>query len=101
VIGADGALTLAEGTLISYNQTDDRTRSDTMLKPQRVTFDELSERLRVYEQKYGYSTIQFYRRYRDGELGDDDDFMLWAGLYHLYLTSLPVRQFMQSETAAA
>ena len=53
-----------------------------MLKSQHVTFDELSERLRTYEQKYGYSTIQFYRRYRDGELdGDDDDLMLWAGLY--------------------
>jgi len=21
--------------------------------------------------------------------------MMWAGLYHLYLTSLPIRQFMQ------
>jgi len=58
-----------------------------MLKTQHVTFDELNERLRDYEQKYGYSTIQFYRRYRDGELGDDDDLMMWAGLYHLYLTS--------------
>ena len=72
-----------------------------MLQSQRVNFDELSEQLRAYEQKYGYSTIQFYRRFRDGELGDDDDLMLWAGLYHLYLTSLPVRQFMQSELAAA
>ncbi len=36
-------------------------------------------------------TIEFFRRYRDGELGDDDDMMMWAGLYHLYLTSLPVR----------
>ena len=35
---------------------------------QRVTFGELSERLRAYELKYGYSTIEFYRRYRDGEL---------------------------------
>ena len=72
-----------------------------MLTPQRVTFDELNERLHGYETKYGYSTIDFYRRYRDGELGDDDDFMMWAGLYHLYLTSLPVRQFMQSELAPA
>jgi hypothetical protein len=63
-----------------------------MLKSQRVTFDELSERLRTYQQKYGYSTIQFYRRYRDGVLGDDDGLMLWAGLYHLYLTALPVRR---------
>ena len=55
-----------------------------MLKTQHVTFDELNERLRDYEQKYGYSTIQFYRRFRDGELGDEDDLMMWAGLYHLY-----------------
>jgi hypothetical protein len=66
-----------------------------MFKPQRLTFDELSERLRAYEQRYGYSTIEFYRRFHSGELGDDDDLMMWAGLYHLYLTSLPVRQFMQ------
>ena len=72
-----------------------------MVSAQRLTFSELSERLRAYEQKYGYSTIEFYRRYRDGELGDDDDLMMWAGMYHLYLTSLPVRQFMQSELAAA
>jgi hypothetical protein len=27
-----------------------------MFKPQRLTFEELSERLREYERKYGYST---------------------------------------------
>lgn len=70
-----------------------------MFKSQRLTFEELSERLRVYERKYGYSTIEFYRRFQHGELGDDDDLMMWAGLYHLYLTSLPVRQFMQSNLA--
>lgn len=62
-----------------------------MMTPQRVTFDELTDRLHVYEQKYGYSTIEFYQRYRDGKLGDDDDLLMWAGLYHLYLTSLPAR----------
>jgi hypothetical protein len=67
------------------------------LKSQRLSFDELSERLRAYEHKYGYSTIEFYRRFQSGELGDDDDLLMWAGLYHLYLTSLPVRQFMQGE----
>ncbi len=72
-----------------------------MFKSKRLTFDELCERLRQYELKYGYSTIEFYRRFESGELGDDDDLMLWAGLYHLYLTSLPIRQFMQKETIAA
>lgn len=54
-----------------------------MITPRRVTFQELNERLCAYEEKYGYSTIEFYRRYHDGELGDDDDLMMWAGLYHL------------------
>jgi len=62
-----------------------------MFEPTRLTFDELSERLRTCERKYGYSTIEFYRRYESGELGGDDDLMMWAGLYHLYLTSPPVR----------
>ncbi len=70
-------------------------------RPKRLTFEELSERLREYEHKYGYSTIEFYRRFQSGELGDDDDLMMWSGLYHLYLTSLPVRQFKKSEVASA
>ena len=72
-----------------------------MMTVKYLTFNELSEQLRGYERKYGYSTIEFYRRFQDGELGDDDDLMMWAGIYHLYLTSLPVRQFMQGELAAA
>ena len=58
-----------------------------MFKPKRLTLDELVERLRAFELKYGYSTIEFYRRFENGELGDDDDLMMWAGLYHLYLNS--------------
>ena len=72
-----------------------------MLAPDHISFEDLSDRLRAYEQRYGYSTIEFFRRFERGELGDDDDLMMWMGLYHLYLTSHPVRQFMQRETAAA
>ena len=72
-----------------------------MLRPETLTFEELSDCLREYEERYGYSTIEFYRRYQDGELGDDEDLMLWAGYYHLYLTSLPVRQLMQHAPATA
>jgi hypothetical protein len=71
-----------------------------MFKPQYLDFDELSERLRSYELKYGHSTIEFYRRYHDGELGDDDDLMMWAGLYHLYLTSLPIPTVILAPPAA-
>jgi len=70
------------------------------LEPRRVSFQELSQRLADLESKYGYSTIEFYRRYQDGEIGDDDAWLTWAGLYHLYLTSLPVRQLMFSSASA-
>jgi hypothetical protein len=52
-------------------------------KSKRLTFEELSERLREYERKYGYSTIEFYRRFQSGDLGDDDDLMMWSGLVQL------------------
>lgn len=71
------------------------------LRPQRVEFVELSRLLDEYERKHKFSTIEFFRRYIAGEFGDDDEMMLWAGLYHLYLTSLPVRQFMQTTLPTA
>ncbi len=72
-----------------------------ILKPRQVGFSELTQMLGQYEHKYKFSTIEFFRRHSMGELGDDDDFMMWAGIYHLYLTSHPVRQFMQTDTVLA
>ena len=57
-------------------------------KSKRLTFEELSEWLREYERKYGYSTIEFYSRFQSGDLGDDDDLMMWNGIYHLYMTQV-------------
>jgi len=72
-----------------------------MLKPQPVNFFELTRMLQEFEHKYGYSTIEFYRRFMAGELGDDEEMMLWAGLYHLYLTTEPIRQFACKEPVPA
>lgn len=71
------------------------------LKPRKVDFLELTRMLEKYERKFGYSTIEFFRRYSEGKLGDGDEYMTWAGVYHLYLTSLPVRQFMRNDVALA
>ncbi|HLA88580.1 MAG TPA: hypothetical protein VJL10_11185 [Anaerolineales bacterium] len=71
------------------------------LKPRKVDFAELTRMLEKYERKFGYSTIEFFRRYSEGKLGDSDEFMMWAGVYHLYLTSLPVRQFMRNDIVLA
>ena len=64
-------------------------------KPRKIEFSELTRLLSDYERKYSLSTIEFFRRYSAGELGDDDGLMMWAGVYHLYLTSHPVRRFMR------
>jgi hypothetical protein len=71
------------------------------MKARRLSFAELSRRLNKLERKHGYSTIQFFRLFESGKLGHDDEYMTWAGLYHLYLTSLPVRQFMRAELLPA
>lgn len=72
-----------------------------LFEPRKVGFGELTRMLGDYERKYRFSTIEFFRRYMAGELGDDDDLMMWAGTYHLYLTSHPVRQFMRDGAALA
>ncbi len=39
--------------------------------------------LQTFEQKYGLSSEVFYQRYERGEMGDDEDFMVWAGLVEM------------------
>jgi hypothetical protein len=68
-----------------------------MFKPKKLSFEEISQKLSEYEKIFGYSTIEFYHQYQNGNLGDSQEMLMWAGLYHLYLTSLPIRQFMQKE----
>jgi len=40
--------------------------------------------LKAFEQQYPYTTQQFYEKFQVGELGDEEDFMLWAGLYEMW-----------------
>jgi hypothetical protein len=47
------------------------------------THDEICEKLHHYEQQYGMSSEQFYRQFSTGELGDDADYIDWAGFYEL------------------
>lgn len=39
--------------------------------------------LRQLEEKYQQSTVDFYRRFEDGETDDSEDAILWAGLYEM------------------
>jgi hypothetical protein len=39
--------------------------------------------LQTFEKQYQMDSEEFYRRFQNGELGDTEDFMLWAGSYEL------------------
>jgi hypothetical protein len=44
----------------------------------------LGRQLLSFEQRYDMTSAEFYSRYKRGELGDDMDFVRWAGRYRLY-----------------
>jgi len=45
--------------------------------------DEICECLQGYERQYNLDSEQFYRRFMAGEMGDDLDYVEWAGFYEL------------------
>lgn len=44
----------------------------------------LNRQLLAWEQRYGMASSDFYARYRRGELGDELEFVRWAGRYRMY-----------------
>ena len=46
--------------------------------------ERLTANLDKFEAKYGMSSLEFYTRFRSGELGDAMDFMEWASLYDMH-----------------
>ncbi len=55
------------------------------LEVERIGFEGLCDYLKENETRYNLSSAEFYRRFRQGEMGDADDFILWAGAYEIYL----------------
>jgi hypothetical protein len=41
--------------------------------------------MKEFEQKYNLSTQDFYQQYQSGKLGDDEDYLIWAGIYEMRL----------------
>lgn len=62
--------------------------------------DLLVEELKRFEQKFGMSTVEFYRKFDAGKLGDDKDVILWAGLYEGYMSIMQRRQRAKAKVSA-
>ena len=43
--------------------------------------------LKSYEKKHKLSTEDFYKKYSAGELSDDTDYMIWAGIHEMLIRS--------------
>jgi hypothetical protein len=39
--------------------------------------------LRKYERKYKLTSQEFYQQFEAGKFGDEDDYMVWSGIYEL------------------
>jgi hypothetical protein len=41
--------------------------------------------LRKFELKYRMDSEKFYSEFENGNFGDEDDYMIWSGIFELYL----------------
>ncbi|MBS1263067.1 MAG: hypothetical protein MAG715_00235 [Methanonatronarchaeales archaeon] len=42
--------------------------------------EDIGEEIGYFEKKYGLETDEFYRKFEEGEMGDDMDFFEWKSL---------------------
>ena len=79
--------------MVSVTTTKEISSEEALRRIRDMTKDQdMSESLREilvdlqrFEQTYGMSTLEFYARFRSGQMGDAEDFMVWASLYEAYV----------------
>jgi len=58
---------------------------------------DLEARLSAYEERYGMTSEEFYRRFRAGELGDGIDLVEWSVFYEMYQAILQRLEVLGAE----
>lgn len=69
---------------------------DMEIRQAREEQRDLKARLTAYEEQYGISSEEFYRRFRAGELGDGMDFVEWSVFCEMHLTILERLRMLRS-----
>ena len=41
--------------------------------------------LKIFEKKYTMNSKLFYKKFETGGLGDNDDYMIWSGIYEMFI----------------
>ena len=53
-----------------------------------LTFDDIvniKKDLKQFEEKHKTDSKLFYDKFEKGKLGDEDDYIIWAGIYEMFL----------------
>ena len=70
--------------MIAHNQRELIILRNSLERELRIiehSIEKTIEKLRNFEKKYSMSSEEFYERFERGELGDSQEFMLWAAEY--------------------
>ena len=68
---------------------------DKIYELKRCTFNILYD-LQKYEEKYNMKSSEFFTKFENGELGDDNDnFLIWSGIYEGYLRKMKLLQELE------
>jgi hypothetical protein len=59
------------------------TSASKELPIQKLDIEALQQQLQTFEKRYSLKTAEFYTRFLRGEMGDERDFIVWAGLQEL------------------
>jgi len=57
---------------------------DYKIKHYEVEIQRLYKELKTFERAYGMKSSVFFRKFSEGRLGDDIDFIEWSSLYQMY-----------------
>jgi hypothetical protein len=58
--------------------------------------NDLRSDLISFEKRYNKKSDEFHRSFKNGELGDDMDFVEWSSLYDMYQRTLGKKRMLES-----
>ena len=58
-------------------------QSDNTFAVEKIDPNALRRQIRQFEKRYALNSADFMERFQRGEIGDDRDFVVWAGLQEL------------------
>ena len=56
-----------------------------MMKKEKEKMSNIEIDLKNFEKKYNLTSKDFYKKFESGEIGDDEDYIIWAGIHEMLI----------------